>query len=95
MGKLATREPLRASRPVPFRRRRLGDHRFVIPFGTYRRGACSAASLEFTPRVFDGSRGRLGEHGTSVEERESEPRGAWSRRYLNHKVSRLAPPSLA
>jgi len=45
-GELATREPPRASGSVSFRLRRLADHRFIIPTGTYRRGAHRTASLE-------------------------------------------------
>lgn len=46
IGSLATKEPLAASRPVSFRRRRPRDHRFTIPPGIKRRGARRAASLE-------------------------------------------------
>jgi hypothetical protein len=38
--------------------RRLGDHRFIVPTGTYRDGAHREASLESILWVFDGRSGR-------------------------------------
>jgi hypothetical protein len=55
IGQLATREPLQSSRPVSFRRRRTGDHRFNVPTGIDRCGAGRAASLESTRSVSAGS----------------------------------------